>query len=131
MLGSTDWMLVLIAALVNLAIGYVWYSHWLFGSTWLKLAELKSKDVKRNKNAILWTCLNSLVIAFFLEFFARHVGVDAVTEGVFLGFIIWLGFVATTQIASVIWRRKPFQLFLIDSGYKLLSFLVMGGIVGA
>jgi len=49
----------------------------------------------------------------------------------FVGFCVWLGFVVTTQISSVIWGKMPFQLFLINTGAKLLSFLVMGGIIGA
>ena len=83
------------------------------------------------KLALLCTFVSSLVIAFFLDFFEAHIGVTTVSDGVFIGVCAWAGFVATTQIGSVIWLKRPFKLFLLDTGAKLLSFAVMGGILGA
>ncbi len=80
---------------------------------------------------ILYSFIVSLVIAYFLAFFECSLGVTSVTDGMFVGFCIWLGFVATTQIATVIWGKNPFKLFLVDTGGKLLSFLVMSGVIGA
>jgi hypothetical protein len=49
----------------------------------------------------------------------------------FVGFLAWIGFVATTQISEVIWGEAPFKLFLLETGCKLLILLAMGGILGA
>ena len=126
-----DWLVVVIAAVLNMIIGYFWYSKWLFGKTWAKLSKSHEKSTKENKTAILYGFIASLVIAFFLSFFEGYLGVTTVSDGMFVGFCIWLGFVATTQISSVIWCNKSFQLFLLHSGCKLLSYLVMSGLIGA
>ena len=127
-----DWLTIVVAAVLNMAIGWVWYSKWLFGSAWMKLGELKEKELRKGQlKSVFFAFLVSLVIAYFLAFFEVSLGVTTVSDGMFVGFLFWLGFVATTQIPSVIWCKKPFKLFLIDTGYKLLSFLVMSGMIGA
>jgi len=128
---QTDWLIVVIAAIVNVAVGFVWYSKWVFGPIWLKLTELKEKDIKHNKQAMLWGFIVSLIVAYFLSFFQQHLAVATVADGLMLGFLLWLGFVATTQVSSVIWCKKPMKLFVVNTGYKLLSLLVMSGIIAA
>ena len=128
---QTDWLVVVIAAVLIMAIGFVWYSKWLFGRTWQKLTDMKEKDLKCKKTYLIFGFVISLVIAYFLSFFEGHLGVTNVSDGMFVGFLLWLGFVATTQISGVLWCKKPFKLFAINSGCKLLSYLVMSGIIGA
>ena len=126
-----DLFSVFIAAIAYIVIGLVWYSNYLFGPQWLKLSGGKEADAKKDQLLFVWSGLVALVIAYFLAFFEAYLGVTTVSDGMFVGFCIWLGFVATTQISTVIWGRQPMALFLINTGAKLLSFLVMGGIIGA
>lgn len=124
-----DWFTVVIAAIINMVIGFFWYSRWLFGPTWLKLK--KMKEEKPTAPTLIYSLIISLLIAYFLAFFEGYLGVTSVTDGMFVGFCFWLGFVATTQISAVLWEKYPFRLFAIDTSYKLLSFLVMSGVIGA
>lgn len=126
---SIYWLPVVIAAVANMVIAYFWYSKWLFGPMWNKLSD--ATMVKDMKRPMIYAFIVSLVIAYFLAFFEMYLGVSTVTDGMFVGFFAWLGFVATTQISGVIWANRPVKLFLIDTGCKLLSFLVMSGILGA
>lgn len=125
-----DWLVIVIAAVVNMVIGFFWYSKWLFGPTWHKLSHESSK-MKGDKTAMLYGFIASLVIAFFLAFFEGYLGVTTVSDGMFVGFCLWLGFVATTQISGVIWGGRSLKLFFLNTGCKLLSYLVMSGIIGA
>ena len=125
-----DWLTVVIAALLNMLIGFVWYSNWLFGPAWQKFHKMKGGE-KADKKSLFWAFIVSLIIAYFLAFFEGYMCVTSVTDGMLVGFCAWLGFVATTQISAVIWCKAPLELFAIDTGYKLLSFLVMSGVIGA
>lgn len=122
-----DWMAVSIAVFLNRVVGSVWYSKWLFGAGGKK----EMSPLSRKTIPFISELAVSFVIAFFLAFFEGHLRVTTVSDGMFVGFCVWLGFVATTQISPVIWQNKTFKLFFIDTGYKLLSFLMMGGILGA
>ncbi|MBS0625217.1 MAG: DUF1761 domain-containing protein [Verrucomicrobia bacterium] len=128
---QVELLTVFIAAILYMLIGMVWYSKYLFGPLWHKLTGVKESEMKKNKKNLLWGFINALVIAYFLTFFEIHLGVTTVTDGMYVAFCAWLGFVATTQIGAVIWHRMSFQLFLVNTGAKLLAFLVMGGVIGA
>jgi hypothetical protein len=119
-----DFLSVLIAAIVNIVIGLIWYSRFLFGKA-------HEKAAKPNKLAILWNSIVILITAYVLGFFEVFLGVTTVSDGMFVGFLAWLGFVATTQIYAVIWGKMSFKHFIIHSGCQLISFLAMGGIIGA
>jgi hypothetical protein len=128
---QVDWLTVGVAAVLNMIIHFVWYSKWLFGPVWIKLSELKEKDIKKTKSSFFFGFLVSLFIAYFLAFFEGHLGVASVSDGMFIGFLLWLGFIATTEISSVIWCKKPSKLFVLHTSCRLLSFLVMSGVIGA
>lgn len=128
---SIDWIAVLIAAVLNMVINYVWYSKWLFQDQWLSMMKMKLAQMKGTPKNIISSAVVSFLLALFLCWFEMQMGVVTVQDGLFVGFCAWLGFVATTQISDVIWCKKPFNLFLIETGNRLLAFLVMGGILGA
>ena len=128
---NIDWLAVFIAAVLYMVVNFFWYSKWLFGPAWMKLSGMKESDMKNNKLAMLWGFIVALVIAYFLAFFEGYLGVTTVSDGMFVGFCVWLGFVATSQVSGLIWCKKPPKLFLINTGAKLLSYLVMSGLIGA
>lgn len=126
-----DFLTVIIASVLNMVIGFFWYSKWLFGDVWLKFSGLNPKEIKGANITFLFAFISSLITAFFIEVLETSLSITSVTDGMLLGLLLWLGFVATTQINSVLFGKRPFQLFLVDTGYKLLSFLVMSGLLGA
>lgn len=121
-----DLLSILIAAIVNMIIGVVWYSRFLFG----RHVE-EETGPKPGKLAFLWSFITAIITAYILDIFIAFLGVTTVTDGMFVGFLVWLGFVATTQIGAVIWAKMHFTRFMIHSGCQLLCFLAMGGILGA
>jgi hypothetical protein len=127
-----DWVVVLIAAVLNMLVGFLWYSKWLFANEWMKHHKITENDLKKmGASCMLWGFIVSLVIAYFIALFEGKLGIANVTDGMFFGFCIWLGFVATTQISGVIWNKQPLKMFLIDTSCKLVSLLVMGGVIAA
>lgn len=72
----------------------------------------------------------SLVTAFILShvmslsehFFAY----PPLITGLTTAFFMWLGFVMPVQLTDVLFGRKSWDLFYINTGYQLASLLVMG-----
>lgn len=126
-----DYLAVVIAAVLYVLIGFVWYSKYFFAREWEKLAGLKAIELKNNKWPLFWDCVVALVTAYAIAFFENSLGVTTVADGVYTGFCFWLGFVATTQLSGAVWMRAHPKLFFIDTGFRLVSFLVMGGVLGA
>ena len=125
-----DYLGIIVATLASYALGALWHSPLMFGDAWAKLSGMdkKIKSVsKKNMNlAYGGTFLTTLITAFVLSLFLEEI--TAFNEGLMLAFIIWLGFYGTTQLGMVLWEKKSFKLFLINSGHSLAALLVMAAI---
>jgi hypothetical protein len=127
-----DFFAVGLSAALYAIIYFVWYSKWLFGVTWLKHSEIKAAELKKTRwIRLFWNFSLGLIIAYFIAFFEAYLSVTTVSDGMFVGFCFWLGFVVTALLSPAVWARRPMVLFFVESGAKLLSYLVMSGIIGA
>lgn len=128
---SINYYALVVAAVASMAIGFLWYGP-LFGKEWMRLSGLTMESVKtmplKPWQAMAAGLVNSLLIAYILSHFVGIVEFSGY-NGIFMGFWIWLGFVATTQISGFLWEGKPLKLFLINTSYSLVTYLVMAAIL--
>lgn len=118
---------VIVAGVVAWVIGALWYSQLLVGKQWMKLANLK--DVKPNPVIFIVGLLTYIVMAYVLAHVLIAFNATAIAGGLVGGFWMWLGFVATITLGSVLYEQKPFMLWVLNNAYNLISFLVMGAIL--
>lgn len=135
-LVAVNWIAVLIAAVVAMAIGAFWYSKSAFGTSWAKeLGWSESEMAKRAKEAggksYALGFVAALVTAYIMAQFVSLAGATTIGSGVLVGFWVWLGFYATTQLGGILWEGKSQKYFTINVGYWLVNLLVMGGILAA
>jgi hypothetical protein len=127
-----DYFSVGLAALLYTLIYSVWYSKWLFGIIWSRASEIKESELNKNRWArLFWNFILGLVISYFIAFFQAYLGVTAVSDGMFVGFCLWLGFAITTLMSPTVWIKRSMILLSIEGGAKLLTYVVMSGIIGA
>jgi hypothetical protein len=118
------------AAVVRMALGALWYSPILFLPTWHRVSGVTEAEMKAGMGrAIAIDFVGSLIMAFVLVHAVKYAGAATAAQGAAVGFFNWLGFVAVVTIGTVTYLRKPFQLFLVQNGYLLLSLLAMGAIL--
>lgn len=132
--GINIWELI-VASLSTFIVGFFWYGNLLFGKTWQKLAGLSDEDIAKGNMGLIYgtAFVLNLILAFFLSIFteiAMMLGTSAFLAGIF-AVVICLGFVATTFGVNFLFSRKPIKLYLIDAGYMVVSFFIMGLIIGA
>ena len=125
-----NFLAVIVAAILSFVIGSVWYSQKAFGKKWMELTNLNSEDFKKNaKGAMAGTILGGLVLACILAVFVGYANVDNFFDGALVGFWAWLGFVVTTSSSSVLFERRPIGLFLMNIGFHLVEFVLMGALL--
>lgn len=124
---------VLVAAVVNMALGALWYAPFLFGKIWMTSLQRRDKEVeklKQNSNYFhLFTLLGALISSFVLAHFVDYVGATTFFEGMKVGLWCWLGFVVSTAISSTLYEGRSKKLYFLNIGYYFIAFLVMGGIL--
>ena len=130
-LASINWPAVVVATVVAFAIGGLWYSDTLFGKAWLEEVGLNEEDV--NKANMVRTFSG----AFLLEFFAvLAVAVLIGTDGSWLsglssGLLIGIFWITTAYGVTYLFEQRSMRLFLINAGYNVVLFAVVGTIIGA
>jgi hypothetical protein len=134
-MGINLWS-VLVAALATMVVGFLWYSPLLFARPWIVLMgydpEDKAKLAEMQQGAGKMYGLSfvaSLVSAAVLAKIIAITTVNSALYGMKVGFAVWLGFVATVQLTGVLFARQPTKLYLINTGYQLVCYLVMGAIL--
>lgn len=135
-LPHVNYLAVLASALVIFLLGGTWYSPALFAKKWTALsgkseAELKAGSSGAMPGMLLLAFLCGLLVSWTLAVILGHF--DKVTPicGAMVGGLCWLGFAGATSYANALFSGKPKALWLIDSGYNLVCFLLAGLILGA
>ena len=137
MLHHVNFLAVLVAGVVIFLLGGLWYSPVLFARRWAALMGKREEELKAAAAAspmaamYLAAFLCGLVIALTLATIIGHFGPLSLIRGAKVGAFCWLGFAGTTSFATAIFSMTPKRLWLINSGYNLVSFVIAGAIIGA
>lgn len=127
LLGIVHVYAVLVAAIVAMIVGSLWYSRFLFGPQWMRLRGIDpvlAKDTGFPASKLILEFVYTLVTAFVLGLFASFLPPTVYASVVFALFI-WVGFYVPMLLAEVLWENKPFGMFLINSGLRLVNLIAM------
>src|ERR1700693_124913 len=128
----------LVSALATMVVGFVWSSPLLFARRWpilmgydpddkAKLAELQ----KSAGPSYMLSLVASLASAAVLGKIIAVATINTPLYGMKVGLAVWLGFVTTVQLTNALFSRQPTKLYMINTGYQLVCYVVMGAILGA
>ena len=133
-LADVNYLAVIAAIAVNMIVGAVWYSPLLFARPWMVANGFTEEQIKAQGSATrgyIVSVIASVVIAFAIALFAQAAGAGAAIDGLLLGLAAGVGFVATTSATNYIFESRPLKLYLINAGYPVVSFTLIGLLIGA
>lgn len=124
---------VLVAAVIHFMLGGIWYSV-LWGNKFIQLigwsqAKLEQVGSQNHTKEYLFAFLSSLILVYILAHFVQYTKAQGVTGGMQTAFWLWLGFVASTQISTVIFEERSMGLYLLNVGYQLVACLAAGALL--
>ena len=135
-MGVKLWAVAL-AGVATMVIGFLWYSPLLFARPWMVAMGYDPNDKARiaeiQKSAGPMygiSLLASLISAFVLAKVLVGMTIYSALYGMKIGVAVWLAFVATVQLTDKMFGQRPMKLFLINTGYQLVCYVVMGAILG-
>ena len=131
--ADINYLAVLVAAVVNMVLGAIWYAPPVFGRTWMALVGKTEADIRRSSagRAYAITAVVALILSYVLAHFVDYTKATTLVTGAQTGFWLWLGFVATVSAGGFIFEGRPVRLYLLNNGYNLVSLVVMGTILAA
>jgi hypothetical protein len=129
-LAQINWLAVVVAAVVTFVIGAAWYSKGVFGAVWMTasgMTDEKAASANMGRvfgGALLFELLSATVLAMVL-------GPDSTLRfGALTGLLVGAGFGAANLGVVYLFEHRPMAHFLVNAGYVLVSFTVMGAIIG-
>ena len=130
---DVNYIAVLVAAIVNMVLGFLWYGP-LFGKQWIQLMAFDKKKMEEAKKkgmtkTYIVAFISTLLMSYILAHFVKYTQAATIAEGITAGVWLWLGFIATVQLSMVLWEGKPVKLYLINIAYYLVALSVMGAIL--
>jgi hypothetical protein len=117
-LAVINWVAVVVSTIIAFAIGGAWYSTTLFGNAWLEEVGLTEEAV--NNANMTKTFSGAFVLLFFaVTALAALLGPDS----------SW--FSGLPYGITYLFEQRSMRLFLINAGYNVVLFSVVGTIIGA
>ena len=130
--SNLNYWAILVATLSTFVVGSLWYSPVLFGEKWMELNGFTKESMKENSlpmatimgSSFVASLLSALALAMFL-------GVESnLGFGVFAGLMIGVFWIGTARFNNVLYENQKSALFLIHTGYDIVSYAIMGAIIG-
>ncbi len=129
----------IIAIVVAATVAFI-AAFLLNGPLFGKLAQQLSGMSDRPKPKISQILLNYIVflvtaavmsMIFWIAFNSMIMGEPSWFRGAVLAMWLWLGFSITATSIDVIWRGKPWKLWLFECAASLVVYVIMGAILGS
>jgi hypothetical protein len=118
---------VLLAAVATFAVGMLWYSPLVFGKAWMRLNGYTPERMVEMKQKV-----GRAYLVSFIAYLVLAVGLDSVAgagspiDAIKISVRVWLFFVLPVSVTALMFSERPFGAWLIDAGYQVVYFAVMG-----
>ncbi|MCJ8159549.1 DUF1761 domain-containing protein [Sphingomonas sp. LaA6.9] len=125
-----SWIAIVLAALSGFLVGGIWYGP-LFLKPWLAAEGKTMEDAKTHAPTVFGlSFLLNLLSAFILAHVFRTYGDPGVALSVMIAVGLALGFVVPAFGVNYLFAGRRLSLFLIDAGYWIVAYSLMGLIFG-
>lgn len=125
------WLAIVVAAAAGFAVGGVWYGP-IFGKAWAAARGLTPDALKDGFNMPLvfgLVFVLNLFSALVLDHVLGTYGDPNLKLTLLIAGGIAVGFILPAMAVNYLFSRLSLKLFLIDGGYWLTIYLVMGAIL--
>jgi hypothetical protein len=126
-----NWTAIVVAAIVPMLLGALWYSNALFARPWLRAVDRTEDELKGATMGYVLSAIGALLMSYALARIVRWAEVDDLWNGALVGLLVWVGFVATVLAVTTYFSGRPSALWSINAGYQLFALVIVGAIHGA
>ena len=125
-----NWLAVLVAAIIRMAIGFAWYSPPLFLKPWQAVSGITPESMRAGLGkAMLVDVIGSLIMAFALANIIVGANITDWLNGALACFWVWLGFMATLMVSLWGYENRSLKLIAINLGNNLIALMLMGALL--
>ena len=130
---DVNYLAVVVAAVVGMVIGAVYYSPRVAGRAWMAAIGKTEEDLRGANRPILFlfAAILTLLLATMLAAAIGWADVQTLGGGALVGLLCWIGFaIPLVGLVFMFEGRRPANL-AITGGHYLIALVVKGAIIGA
>ncbi|MDN5274693.1 MAG: hypothetical protein JWP06_594 [Candidatus Saccharibacteria bacterium] len=123
--GINFWAVV-VAWIINIAVGAFWYSPAGFAKPWQKHTGIDLLKIPQKKatKIIISVAISAIFQALTLAVIIHSLNVTTATNGFLVGFILWLGLTAATTVGVTLYSNRSWKFLWLNSSYFLVVMAV-------
>ena len=129
--ASINWLAVMICVVIAIVSGFMWYHPKVFFPAWWAGIGRSGQTGISHPILYVFTIIAAFVEAVSIAFLLKTMGATSAASGAMAAFMLWLGFVAPTNLVNKLFAGHGFKVWAIETGNHLLNFLIFGAILGA
>jgi hypothetical protein len=127
-----NWLAVIVAAIIRMAVGFAWYSPPLMLKPWQAETGVTPEKMRAGLGkAMIVDGIGSLIMAFALANIIVGANITDWLNGALAGFWVWLGFIATVLVSLWGYENRSLRLIAINLGNNLIALVLMGALLSA
>jgi hypothetical protein len=131
-----NYLAVLVAAVAAFAFGFLVHGP-LLGKVWMGLMKITPADMEKGKKEMekkmpLYmgaAFVQQLVIAYVTALFVFMSYATNVVDALILTFWLWLGYIATIHLNTVLWEKRTLPLYGFNVAYQFCSLAIVAVIL--
>ncbi len=130
---NIPYLALIVGAVASFLLGMLWYSPFLFGPTWAQAHGFSEEKMKMMHSETFMAHIIGFITVFVTGFIIWQLlgmmNIQTIQSALWVGFLLWLGFPAAQGLMSTQYSGKPFNVFLIDTGYQLAYILTLCAVI--
>ena len=129
-ISDINYLAVVVGVVVNMIAGGLWYSPLLFAKPWMAETGINMEAISEDRAGMIRgyaaSVIASIAIVFAMSVLVEATDASGAADGLLIGLMAGIGFVATTQLANYAFESRSVRLYAINVGYPVASFLAIG-----
>ena len=111
--------IILVATIVSMLVGMVWYHSKVFGTIWQQNTQTVF-DKKAQWKSIVYGFLSEYLLTGGLLLAIAFTGINPI----FVAIAIWLTIIVPTSLDSLIYEKKNKKIFFIGISHRLVAIVL-------
>ena len=125
-----NWLAIIVATVIAFVLGWPWYGP-LFGKAWMEAIGKTEEDLEPTPMPFIISAFTALLTCIVLAALMNTLGLVGVVDGIVLGLLVGIGFIATAMASDNAFCGWGTTLFFIQAGYRVTYSVLMGAVLGA